>query len=198
MTNLTKTFQHIFTNNVWGDSESVSGPGSTVAATDHLRKHLENIFTTLNIKTIVDAPCGDLNWMQHLNYKFDSYIGIDIVPDLVEKLRGQFPSRQFQVNNIVTDILPFADVIFCRDCLVHLPIDSIESAIANFKRSGFKYLMSTTFPKYQTNSNISAGDWRPINLQIEPFSLSRPLTLVAETPNAVGHYADKSIGVWCL
>lgn len=198
MKNLTTTFQHIFTNNVWGDSESVSGPGSTVAATDHLRKHLENIFTTLNIKTIVDAPCGDLNWMQHLSYKFDSYIGIDIVPDLVEKLRGQFPSRQFQVNNIVTDILPFADVIFCRDCLVHLPIDSIESAIANFKRAGFKYLMSTTFPKCQTNSNISAGDWRPINLQIEPFSLSRPLTLVAETPNAVGHYADKSIGVWCL
>ncbi len=198
MKNLTTTFQHIFANNAWGDSESVSGPGSTVAATQHLRTQLENIFKTLNIKTIVDAPCGDLNWMRHISYEFDSYIGIDIVPDLVEQLKEKFPSRRFQVNNIVTDVLPSADVIFCRDCLVHLPIDSIKSALSNFRQAGFKYLMSTTFPKCQTNKNITAGDWRPINLQIAPFSLVTPVTLVAETPNAVGHYADKSIGVWCL
>lgn len=176
----------------------MSGPGSTFSATQNLRTHLEHIFSVLNAKTIVDAPCGDLNWMKHLSYEFDSYIGVDIVPELVDQLRGKFQNRRFQVNNIVTDILPSADVIFCRDCLVHLPIDNIQFALANFRKAGFKYFMSTTFPKCQSNKNISAGDWRPINLQIEPFNMTRPLTLIAETPNASGPYSDKSIGVWCL
>jgi SAM-dependent methyltransferase len=200
MKTLTDTFQYIFANNAWRDPESVSGPGSTIAATKVLRDQLATIFMTLNVKSIVDAPCGDFNWMRHVNYKFQSYIGIDIVPELIDKLRSEVGSarKRFQVGNIVTDLLPTADVIFCRDCLVHLPNDNINEALDNFRNSGFKYLMSTTFPKCQTNNNISAGDWRPINLQIEPFLLERPLTLIAESPHAVGSHADKSIGVWCL
>jgi len=33
----------------------------------------EEVFST-NIKIIIDAPCGDYNWMKNLNYEFESYL----------------------------------------------------------------------------------------------------------------------------
>jgi chemotaxis methyl-accepting protein methylase len=71
---------------------------------------------------------------------------------------------EFHVINIITDHLPKADVILCRDCLVHLKLGDGLKAIQNFKRSGAKYLLSTTFPDHAENTD-EFRYWRPINLQ---------------------------------
>ncbi len=193
-------FNVIAQNNYWGSEETVSGPGSTLDTTQILRKSLMQVFAELNIRTIVDAPCGDMNWMRQLGYPFEKYIGIDVVPMLIEKLRSQqFPAfYHFQVGNIVTDILPTADALFCRDCLVHLPFLAIQEAKKLWKLAGFKYVFATTFPQTHENQNIKIGEWRPLNMEIAPFHWSKPRLIIAEYPGSAPLCGDKSIGVWEL
>src|SRR3712207_7875432 len=47
--------------------ESYSGRGSELGATESLRSYLPQLFERLNIKTFLDAPCGDWNWMRQVD-----------------------------------------------------------------------------------------------------------------------------------
>ena len=69
-------FDTIARQNTWGSTESISGPGSTLGATATLRKGLAEAFRVLEVRSLVDAPCGDLNWMRHVQFPFEKYIEI--------------------------------------------------------------------------------------------------------------------------
>jgi hypothetical protein len=56
-------------------------------------------------------------------------------------------------------------------------------------------LLATTFPSVATNEDIPLGHWRPVNLQLPPFSLPAPVRLLHEG-NPDARYEDKSLGVW--
>ena len=45
-------FAKIHERNLWGDSESASGAGSSLRYTENLRKHLPALFDTLSIKSV--------------------------------------------------------------------------------------------------------------------------------------------------
>jgi hypothetical protein len=95
--------------------------------------------------------------------------------------------------------LPRCDAILCRDCLVHLSFANIERAVANFRASGAKWLIATTFPEWQTNADCEDGDWRALNLERAPFSWGPPVELLNENcTEAGGGWRDKSLGVWRL
>ena len=64
-------FNKIFQRNLWYGTESVSGKGSEKKSVENILKKLPEILSDLNIKTIVDAPCGDFFWMKNLNYEFE-------------------------------------------------------------------------------------------------------------------------------
>jgi hypothetical protein len=190
-------FAEIAKNNMWGSQESVSGPGSTLASTESLRRGLEEYLPQLGIRTIVDAPCGDLNWIRHLRYSFDSFVGIDIVPHLIEKLKAQdVPRYHFQIGNIVTDILPRADALLCRDCLVHLPFEAIHRALRLWRLAGFRYIMSTTFTRHENNQDCRYGDWRRLNLQAAPFNLPEPMIVIPDNDHLPAPDDCKSLGIW--
>lgn len=197
------TVKEVFSQINWGNSESLSGPGSTLATTASIRQHLPALLAELGILTLVDAPCGDLNWMQRLEYVFDQFIGVDIVAPIIAGLNRQkadigADNYHFQVGDITADILPRADAVLCRDCLVHLPNALILDALANFRKAGFRYLLSTTFVRTEHNADIAIGDWRPINLTGEPFNLPRPSYAIPDNDGLVGLFSDKSLGVWKL
>ncbi len=178
---------------------SISGPGSSLMNTERLRLELPTVFRSFGIKRIVDAPCGDLNWMRHLGYEFDCFIGVDIVRDVIERLRAEFPSEKFhfQNGNICEDILPRADAIFCRDCFGHLSFANIVEATRLFKKSEAKFIMTTTFPDGK-NYDVPSGGWRQINLQDEPFLWPSPMRLIREnTPDCEDQWTKgKSLGIW--
>jgi hypothetical protein len=99
--------------------------------------------------------------------------------------------------NLTRDPLPRADVVLCRDCLVHLRYAQIFAAFVNLRRSGAKYLLATTFVELDANSEIDTGDWRPVNLCLPPFALPEPLTVIIEGCTEIdGAYADKALGLW--
>jgi SAM-dependent methyltransferase len=198
--NAQQVFTEIYNKNHWGSSESISGKGSEYSQTAILIKALDQIFSEYNVKSVLDIPCGDFNWMQKVNFNSIEYIGADIVEKLIERNKVNYKTRsncEFKVINIINDPLPKSDLIFVRDCLVHLSYNDIELAINNIKRSGSKYLLTTTFTARTQNKNIITGDWRPINLEKTPFNFPPPVLLINENCSEDGgRYNDKSIALW--
>ena len=99
--------------------------------------------------------------------------------------------------DLIKDALPDADILHCRDCLVHLSYSDILEAIKNIKRSNISYLLTTTFSECEMNQDIVTGDWRIINLEKAPFNFPTPLKLINEKcTEGDGTYADKCLGLW--
>jgi len=180
-------FAKIYDLNFWNSDESKSGEGSTLEATENIRKLLPQIISKYNIKSMLDAPCGDYNWMSQVE-KDCIYIGGDIVDPLIANNQKNYSSEKvsFIVLDITKDKIPNVDLIFCKDCLQHLSYEKVRLALNNFKNSGFKYLLVTSYPKTWRNHDIHDGDYRPLNLFKSPFNLPKPITKIEE-PSKISH-----------
>jgi hypothetical protein len=192
-------FAEIYERNEWGSNESVSGQGSVIEQTKVIINKLPEIFNDYGIKTMLDIPCGDFNWMKNVDLTGVNYTGADIVDELIKENKQKFETESvsFRKLNLLADELPKVDLIFCRDCLVHFSFEDIRKALRAICRSNSTYLLTTTFTEHQQNQEILTGQWRQINLEIEPFSLPEPLSLInEECTEAGGKYADKSLGLW--
>lgn len=178
-----QTFLHIAKINLWGSADSVSGVGSTHAETRQIKDALLSLVQDFNIQSILDAPCGDFHWLSTLDLPVEKYTGVDILEDMVNALQKNFGDQQkrFIFADICEDGLPYADLIICRDCFVHFSFDDIFRALQVFKRSGARYLLTTTFTDTQINENIITGDWRTLNLQRAPFYFPAPLRVLQYT-----------------
>lgn len=188
---LRETFTEIFQKNLWASTESVSGGGSEMQNTEVIRRELPYLLQKFGIKSILDIPCGDWNWMKSVDLCGASYIGADIVPDLIERNKANYQNVDFRVLDLTSDSLPKVDLIFTRDCLGHLSNDNVSKAIRNCQESGSKYLLATSFTKWDTNPDIQNGGWKCINLMIPPFQLN-PIYLINEDcKEGYPHYNDK-------
>jgi len=195
--NLEDLFTGIFEENLWGDKHSVSGSGSNLVQTQKLIKEIPLVIEKYNIKTILDAPCGDFHWMKSMNLKVD-YIGMDIVATLIKNNQIYRKTNiKFCEGDITLDVLPKADLIICRDMLVHFSNVKIKETIKNIKESGSTYLLTTTFIERSLNKDILTGDWRPINLQVSPYNFPTPLEIIDEECTEFDNqYKDKSLALW--
>jgi SAM-dependent methyltransferase len=194
-----EVFTRIFKKKSWGGSRSASGAGSDPEQTQTLIRELPRLFDELEIQSILDVPCGDFEWMRHLNLKTMRYTGGDIVEEMIQHNREAYgkESVRFQCLNLVRDKLPEADLILCRDGLVHLSFDDVFKALQNICSTKATYLLATTFTDRIENEDILSGQWRTLNLERPPFSLTEPLKILNEKcPHQNGIYADKSLGLW--
>ncbi len=190
--NMSQTFKQL-------KEESISGPGSSLAQTAKIRRRLPRLFASMEINSMLDAPCGDHNWLPHVDLKLEKYVGIDVVPQIIEQNRSRYENeiKKFYVSDITKDFLPQCDLILCRDCLVHFSFAEIFAALRNFRNSGAKYLLTTTFPQRQANADIPTGGWRTLNFQLPPFNFPPPVQIINERcTEGNGKYADKSLGLW--
>ena len=181
-------FSYIYSSHYWPSKESVSGPGSELKNTKNIRKELIKLINQYKIKKFLDAPCGDFNWMQHVINKNIKYIGGDIVTELITLNKKKFVNTNinFIELNLIDDALPKADLILCRDCLIHLSNNNIKKFLNNFINSEIKYLLVTSYETeldYKNNgynSEIKDGDFRPTFLMEEPFKLPVPITKILD------------------
>jgi hypothetical protein len=196
---LEERFAQIYKTNLWSDSESRSGPGSSLDATATLRTALPPLLRGLNTRHLLDVPCGEFNWMSQVDLSGIDYIGGDIVESIIEANRRRYESatRSFMRVDLTRGPLPRADTILCRDCLVHFSFDNIIAAFRTMRASGAKYLLTTTFLDWQVNKDIVDGDWRPLNLVQSPFLLPPPHNVILEDcMEEGGAFADKALAVW--
>jgi len=204
---LAARFTRIHETNLWDNTESRSGDGSSLAMTAPLRAQLPSFLNALGVRRLLDAPCGDFHWMAHVDFAaagVTDYVGGDVVDAIVTANTARYaaPHREFHRVDLTTGPLPHvagapADALFCRDCLVHLSFANIARVIDVVRGSGVRYLITTTFPDRSSNDDIVDGNWRPINLERAPFDFPPPAALLVEgCEEEGGAFADKALGAW--
>jgi hypothetical protein len=192
-----EAFIEVENNKLWGD-EHLSGWGSTIEVTNVTREIIEKVIKEYDIKSMVDAACGDFKWMplvlEQLSKDF-KYTGCDIVPALIEKNSKAYSQYEFKVNDFVKDGVPKAELIFCRDVLQHITVSDIKDALKKFSTSGAEYLLATTHLRrygWRNGRDIKVGKCKDRNLMYEPFNLPNPLVVFSE------EYGNKFLGLWKL
>jgi len=203
MENSHSIFGKIYNNNGWGDPESRSGSGSNLVQTGMIRREIPLLLKEYGIQTMLDIPCGDFYWMKEIKGDLElllvSYTGGDLVPELIQQNQKAYSDEKinFCLLDITGSQLPKTDLIFVRDCLVHLSYRDIVQALKNIKRSGSTYLLTTHFTGNRLNKDIRTGDWRPLNLLDKPFFFPKPLVIINENCTEDNNtYTDKSLGLW--
>jgi SAM-dependent methyltransferase len=195
-----EVFSDIYSRDLWrAGGESSSGPGSRLENTRSLRADLPRLLARLGVRSLLDVGCGDFNWMRETNLGVERYLGVDVVPELVLANRALYgdPQRRFLLRDVTRDRLPRADLVLCRDVLIHFPDDDLLRALGSIVASGSRYMLAGTFIEREENRPIVLGQWRPVNLRLPPLSLPAPLDELVETPLEHG-YDDKRLALWDL
>jgi hypothetical protein len=200
---LKKRFSRIYRENIFGGGISRSGEGSDLVQTEIIRREIPVLLKRLGVRSLLDAPCGDWHWMQKTKLGVDEYIGVDLVEEMIDLNNRKFGNEhvRFASLDLTRDALPDVDLIFSRDCLVHLSSKDALRVVENFKRSGARYLLTTTFTDRSKNAELAGRDafWRPLNMQLEPFNFPEPVALINEgCTEERGNYRDKCLGLWIL
>ena len=195
-----RTCTAIHDANAWGNIESISGPGSTIARSADFQHDLLALLDPLDIRSLLDVPCGDVNWMREvLAARPLAYTGADIVEAWIARntrMRAA-AQRRFLCVDMTRGDLPRADLILRRDGLVQLSFADARAALRNFRRRQPRFLLTTTFINRRQNRNVATGGWRTLNLEAAPFRLSPPLAVIDERcVHSEGIYRDKRLGLW--
>ena len=188
---LTNTFNRIYSDGTWGRDvagKGTSGSGSTLEITREYRAYVEDFIKKHDIKSVVDAGCGDWGFSRAMDWGDASYLGVDIASDVIDTVRKTHEKGKirFQVGDITED-LPAADLLISKDVLQHLSNELVHKFIANNLRKGkYKWVILTndrTGPRQ--NLDIQPGGHRPIDLAAPPFTVKGlvdlPITFGAET-----------------
>jgi hypothetical protein len=180
--------------------ETANGPGSTVALTEDLREWLPGLLRRYEIKTMLDAPCGDLNWLRLVDLSGITYTGWDVESDLILKCQSRAseaignPHMWFdRINLLTVPEVPAVDLILSRDFLAHLPNEAVGVVLEKFKASGSRYLLTSHYPN-ATNDFVYRPEeftWfgyaeRPVNFEAPPFALGDKIEAIDEMPGPGG------------
>lgn len=110
----TDAFRQASRTNLWGGSESPSGPGSSLDQTAGLRVALPGLCRRYQVATLLDLPCGDGHWMAGVALPGIRYLGADLLPEVVARAAARSPERAFLQLDLTTSPLPPADMLLCR------------------------------------------------------------------------------------
>ena len=204
-----KVFSDFYDNySFGGSSESRSGGGSTLDATENLRKDIVKLVNEKDIKSVIDIPCGDFNWMKEVVFRFDTYLGGDIVPKCIKENNERYSNSRikFIEFDIMNDKIPNGDLLIVRDVIGHFPLEDGKKIVSNILNSNCKYLLATTwynlndktyYNKHE-NYNVEYGRWYALNLMSKPFNFPEPERIIEEEAKIDG-YDDgvrKILGLW--
>jgi len=184
-------FTHILKKNRWERDKAVD-----LELTKTLREELPQLLKKLQAKSILDIPCGDFWWLSSVDLGFLDYTGVDIVKHVIQNDTKQYANekRRFLKLDLLNDDLPKADIIFCKDLFIHLPLDDCLKSIKNIKKSGAKYFLADTHPSVKENKDIHTGMWRPLNLNLSPFFFPEPEYRIEMKTLTKG--LEKEIDLW--
>ena len=207
-------FEEIYQSNFWGSAESKSGPGSELVSAENVMRELPILLRELGVRTMLDLPCGDFNWMNHTDIGQVSYTGADVVQEIVDINNSKYSSekRKFVNIDLLNGSLPKVDLILTRDCLFHFSVKDVLTALNAIVDSGSTWLLTTTYSYrgFPRNSDIVTGGWTAINLEMAPYYFPPPRrTIVEAAPNLSVRYStadgavvkpqsDRCLGLWLV
>ena len=158
-----------------GIIETYSGPGSLIKNTNNLIQNLPLIFKKYNIKSIIDVPCGDFNYMKEINLDNIEYNGYDISKKAIEIcLKYQKDNIKFNILDATIEQLKYSDLIICKDLFLHLSFKDTEKILQNIINTKCKYFAVSRYDNgnvinIDKNSGLGA---RAIEITGEPFNFT--------------------------
>lgn len=167
-------FTEIYEKGAWG-AKDFSGSGSTIESTLEYVTMLKNFMKSNNIRSVVDLGCGDWQFSKCIDWEGIDYLGIDVVPHMIEKANRNFAKSniRFLHANGSEYEMPSADLLICKDVLQHLPNKEILKILAQLPK--YKYCLLTNdanpITNFNFNQDIPIGDYRPLDLSRPPFNL---------------------------
>jgi SAM-dependent methyltransferase len=172
---LVQTFNGIYSRGDWAknpDGKGTSGTGSTLDVTREYRAFIEEFIKKHHVKSVVDAGCGDWEFSSATDWHHARYLGVDISTDVIDFVKKKYEKEgvSFMVGD-VTESLPSADLLLCKDVLQHLPNELITKFIKNnLKKGKYKWAIITN-DRGGSNNDIKAGEYRLIDLSAPPFGV---------------------------
>lgn len=169
-----RVFRSIYRTNGWGAG---SGPGSETGLNQPYRDAVKQEIDRLNAATILDAGCGDGRALCGCDFGSARYIGIDVVSEPIQHARKRlYPGCHFKQLDLLeapVSSWPRADILLLKDVLQHWPIRHIVRVLADAiqqYRSVLVVNCSVPVAGYgPVNSDITMGQFRPIDLAENPF-----------------------------
>lgn len=178
MSHIKTAFTEIYAKRKWGNEGRGSGPGSNKINAASTRRTLESVVSKYNIESMIDAPCGAMDWTEEflrdtisINNRF-RYLGIDVVESVIEDnvSRISIENCRFVAADL-SRMVPDSgyDLILCRDTLQHLSYASIAGVLRGFYCSGARYLLISSFNREDNNRDIADGSMFKCDLLSAPF-----------------------------
>jgi 2-polyprenyl-3-methyl-5-hydroxy-6-metoxy-1,4-benzoquinol methylase len=172
-------FSAIYENKTWGknaEGKGTSGSGSALETTVVYRAFLQQFLKDNGIRSVVDAGCGDWEFSHAIDWTGIDYKGYDIVPAVIEHNKKKYETAnvRFFAANIVEADLPPADLVISKHVLQHISNADVAGFLKQLPK--FKHALLTNGVDTRTqsaeNTDIVAGEYRPLDLLRPPFSLS--------------------------
>jgi hypothetical protein len=168
-------FNEVYESDHW---DGGSGVGSRDELNAEYRAVLQAVVESDDVKSVVDAGCGDWQFSRSVDWSNVSYRGFDVVQAVVDANRKQFtrPGVQFDQLDFSTEQLPNADLLLCKDVLQHWPLDAVRRFLQT-NLSRFKYALITNdvasvhCTPDRLNADIQFAEWRTLDLEKPPFGL---------------------------
>ena len=172
---LIRAFNGVYASGKWAKDSSgrgTSGPGSTLEITREYRAYLQAFIKSHHVTSVVDAGCGDWSFSHAIDWNYAHYLGVDISTEVIDIVKKRYESAatEFKLGN-VSDSLPSADLLLCKDVLQHLPNEQVLKFIRNnLKKGKYKWAIITN-DKGRDNHDIRPGEHRLIDLSAPPFGV---------------------------
>lgn len=176
---VSEIFGEIYRDGLWGgqQGEFYSGEGSDDAVTAGyvavVRKYIEDH----DIRSIVDLGCGDFRVGRQLLRPGVSYVGVDLVPELIESHQKRFGGEtvRFTVADIIQDPLPEGELYLVRQVLQHLSNDQIGRAL----------------DKLRHKPHVVIAEHHPAASRFKEYNRDKPPGQAIRVPFGSGVYLDK-------
>ncbi|AEQ32808.1 class I SAM-dependent methyltransferase [Megavirus chiliensis] len=172
----TEIFTNIYNVGTWGNG---SGPGSNPIYNKEYIEVLKRLFDDLEIKSIVDIGCGDWQFSRFIDFGNINYLGLDIVPHLIEYNNKFFGKKNIifkyldAINN--ADLVENTDMIILKDVVQHWPTKIIIKVL-NILKTKTKYILLTNCCHQQDPlQNIKLGEYRPLSYKMYPLKIFKPI-----------------------
>jgi SAM-dependent methyltransferase len=163
-------FGEIYSSGFWGGSGGGSNP-------EHLAEYIalvDRLILEYKPSSVLDVGCG-LGWTaERINWRDSVYVGVDVVPSVVEAAK-LMQWGLFYACDAITEKLPPADFVILKEVTQHLDEVSIRKLLQNL--SGYKRVLHvsvTPTGPYGRKMfvDIEMGQTRGVDLMEPPFSLA--------------------------
>jgi SAM-dependent methyltransferase len=183
-------FETISRDAIWAHQEggNVSGSGSEKDSLAPLVRFLAPLFGRERPRNVLDLGCGTgsfLHVLEELGFEGE-YIGVDLVASVLPEGDG-FPfSCRFEKGDVSEIDLPHADLVVVKDVLQHWPNGKIMEILERL--SGYPRVLAVNDligvdGMDGINGEIEPGEYRPLDLNAEPFCWGATVIGQYRSPN---------------